>query len=181
MAKGKNEKDFCLTDCEKKKRECFVDGFSKEGCPWFYSENVKEHFFNPRNIFRTREEVEAYESDGEGLVGSAACGDGMKMFIKVDDKTERIKDVKWQTYGCATAIASTSAFSVMLMKEKGLKIEEALKIRPKDIADYLGGLPARKFHCSVLADQAFKAAVANYFEKKNNLKRWHELSKREKK
>ncbi len=178
MAKDEN---LCLKDCEKKSGRCSGDGFSREGCPWFYSGRVKEHFFNPKNIFRTREEVEIYEADGEGMVGSPACGDGMRMLIKVNDKTEKIKDVKWQTYGCATAIASTSAFSVMLMKDGGLKIEEALRIKPKDIADYLGGLPARKFHCSVLADQAFKAAVKNYYEKKNNVERWHELSGGEKK
>jgi NifU-like protein len=168
-------KDFCVTKCKKTKKECSVDGFSKQGCPWFYSETVKQHFFNPRNIFRTSEEVEKYHADGIGNVGSPACGDGMKMFIQVDDVEERIKDVRWQTYGCATAIASTSAFSVMLTKEGGLKIQDALKIKPKDIADYLGGLPARKFHCSVLADQAFRAAVKDYFIKKENIKRWNEL------
>ena len=175
------KKGLCRTGCEKSREECASgDGLSKQGCPWFYTGAVKEHFFNPKNIFRTQEEVEAYDADGIGMVGSPACGDGRKMFIQVDDAEERIKDIKWQTYGCATAIASTSAYSEMLMENGGLKIKDALKIKPKDIADYLGGLPARKFHCSVLADQAFKAALKDYFEKKGKIERWNELQGGEK-
>jgi len=154
----------------RKKKE-FADGTTCEGKPWFYNEKVKEHFFNPKNIFKTYEEAAKYseEADGIGLVGSPACGDGMKMFIKVKD--DRVVDCKWQTYGCGTAIASTSAFSEMVLKNGGLKIDEALKITAKDIADYIGGIPARKFHCSVLAHKAFKEAINDYFEKSGQVKR----------
>lgn len=143
------------------------DGTSCSGKPWFYSEKVKEHFFHPKNIFKTHEEAAEYalESDGIGLVGSPACGDGMKMFIKVDKENDKVIDCKWQTYGCGTAIASTSAFSVMILQDGGMKINDALKITPKDIADYIGGIPPRKFHCSVLAHKAFREAVNDYFEK----------------
>ncbi len=135
---------------------------SKTGKEWFYSERVKDHFFNPRNILKTKAESEKYSktADGEGEVGSPACGDVMKIWIKVKDN--KIKECKYQTFGCASAIAATSMFSTMVI---GLKIETALKITAKDITEQLGGLPARKFHCSVLADQAFKKAVEDY--KKN--------------
>ncbi len=135
------------------------DVTSNTGKSWFYSETVKDHFFNPRNILKTKEEAEKYskKSDGEGEVGSPACGDVMKIWIKVKDG--KITDCKYQTFGCASAIAATSMFSTMVV---GMKINAALKITAKDITDNLGGLPARKFHCSVLADQAFKKAVKNY-------------------
>ena len=105
------------------------------------------------------------EFDSYGEVGSLACGDIIKVWIKVDKETDKIKDFKWQTWGCATAVASASAFAEMIMKNDGTKVEEAMNIKPKDIADYLGGLPARKFHCSILADKAFKKAVENYRSK----------------
>jgi len=144
----------------------------KEGSneDWFYNPKVKDHFFNPRNVL-TKEEEKNYAADGIGMIGSPACGDGIKMFIKVDGKEDRIVDVKWQTYGCGTALASTSAFSVMLMEKGGMKIEAALKIKPKDITDYLGGIPPRKFHCSVLADKVFREAVNDYFRKTGQLDR----------
>ncbi len=141
------------------------DGKSHDGRDWFYTDTVKEHFFHPRNIFKTADEVKNFNADGVGLVGSPACGDGMKIFIKVNPQEDKIVDLKWQTYGCGTAIASTSAFSVMILEKGGMKIEEALKIKPKDIAEYLGGIPPRKFHCSVLADKAFREAVNDYFKK----------------
>jgi len=143
------------------------DGVSHDGKSWFYTDVVKEHFFSPQNIFKTNDEAVAYEktADGIGLVGSPACGDGMKMFIKIDKETEKVSDIKWQTYGCGTAIASTSAYSVMLTENGGKTIDEALAVKPKDIADYLGGIPARKFHCSVLADKAFNEAINDYFRK----------------
>jgi len=149
------------------------DGFSHDGNSWFYTDKVKEHFFHPVNIFRTTEEAKEFEkiADGVGMVGSPACGDGMKMFIMVDQKNDRLKEVKWQTYGCGTAIASTSAFSVMLTKKGGMKIDDALKITPKEIADFIGGIPPRKFHCSVLADKAFREAVNDYFRKTGQLER----------
>ena len=135
---------------------------SKRGQEWFYSDTVKDHFFNPRNILKTKEEAEKYskEADGRGEVGSPACGDVMVIWIKI--KNNKIKECKYQTFGCASAIAATSMFSTMVI---GLEIDEALKITAKDITAQLGGLPDIKFHCSVLADQAFKEAVKDY--KKN--------------
>lgn len=140
-----------------------LEVIGSENRDWFYTEKVKDHFFHPRNIFNSEEEVKNFNADGVGLVGSPACGDGMKMFIKVED--DKIKAVRWQTYGCGTAIASTSAYSVMLLEDGGLTLDEALKIKPKDIADYLGGVPARKFHCSVLADKALREAINDHFKK----------------
>lgn len=149
--------------------EVIGDGVGHDGKDWFYTETVKDHFFHPRNIFKTVEEVNDFNADGIGLVGSPACGDGMRMFIKIED--DKVSDVRWQTYGCGTAIASTSAFSVMLLEDGGLSIDDALKIKPKDIANYLGGIPPRKFHCSVLADKAFREAVNDYFKKSGQVDR----------
>ncbi|MAG39054.1 iron-sulfur cluster assembly scaffold protein [Candidatus Woesearchaeota archaeon] len=142
------------------------DGESKNReAQWFYTDIVKSHFFSPKNIIKSDDEMKSFKADGIGLVGSPACGDGMKMFIKIDGKTDTVKDVKWQTYGCGTAIASTSIFSEMIKKDGGMKIDDALNIKPRDIANELGGIPARKFHCSVLADKAFREAVNDYFRK----------------
>lgn len=128
---------------------------------WYYSDIVKNHFFHPQNFLL--EDPQKGEFDAQGLVGSPACGDMMKMWLKVDRKTERIKALKWRTFGCASAIASTSMFSVMVTEKGGMKIDDALKIRPQDIIKKLGGLPARKYHCSVLADKAFRKTINNYF------------------
>lgn len=124
---------------------------------WYYSDKVKSHFFHPKNILL--KEPKTGEFDAEGTIGAPVCGDVMKMWMKVDKKTGKIKKLKWRTFGCATAIASTSVFSEMAI---GQSIEEALKITPKDIINELGGLPKIKIHCSVLADQAFKKTVENY-------------------
>lgn len=142
---------------------------SKDGSEWFYTETVKQNFFNPKNFARTQKEAEqlSKEADGIGIEGSPACGDMMKMWIKVKDN--KIIDCKWQTFGCASAIASTSMFSVMITENGGMKIEKALQIKPQDISSRLGGLPARKFHCSVLADKALRAAVNDYYKKTNQL------------
>lgn len=123
--------------------------------PWVYSETVKEHFLNPRN-FLMGDEV-AYPHDAEGLVGNPICGDQMKMFIQVEN--DRIKDLKWKTYGCTSAIASTSALSELA---KGRTLDEALAIGPEEITAYLGGLPKHKFHCSVLGHEALADAIKNY-------------------
>ncbi len=131
---------------------------------WYYSDKVKDHFFNPKNFIT--EDPKEREFDAMGEVGSFACGDIMKIWLKIEPKTERIKELKWRTWGCATAIASTSVFSEMVIENEGMTIEEALKITPQEIAERLGGIPDIKFHCSVLADQAFKKAVDNY---RNNL------------
>ena len=139
-----------------------VDVLSRyTGRGWVYSEIVKDHFFHPRNLLL--EDPKPGEYDAQGQVGSPACGDVMRMWLKVDKKTERIKELKWRIFGCGSAIATTSIFSVMVTEKGGMKIEEALKIRPQDIMKRLGGLPARKVHCSVLADKAFRATVNNYF------------------
>ena len=127
---------------------------------WYYSDKVKEHFFHPKNFIT--EDPKEGEFDAMGEVGSFVCGDIMKMWLKIDPKTKKIKALKWRTWGCATAIASTSVFSEMVIEGEGMTIDEALKITPQDIAQRLGGIPERKFHCSVLADKAFKKAVENY-------------------
>ncbi|RME54259.1 iron-sulfur cluster assembly scaffold protein [Candidatus Woesearchaeota archaeon] len=130
---------------------------------WFYSDEVKEHFFHPKNIFTSEEEIKKFNADGVGKVGSPACGDMMEMWIKVKD--DRIVECRWRTFGCASAIASTSILSVMVTENGGMKLDDALKIRPQDIIKRLGGLPKRKIHCSVLGDKALRAAINDYFKK----------------
>jgi len=130
---------------------------------WVYSDIVKEHFFNPKNILCKNKKT--YHADGVGFVGSPACGDMMKMWIKVNSKTDRIKDCKWQTFGCASAIGSTSILSVMITEKGGMKLDDALKLTPQDILKRLGGLPDRKIHCSVLGDKALREAINDYFRK----------------
>jgi len=131
---------------------------------WFYTDTVKDHFFKPRNILKTQEEVDNYKEDGVGIVGSPACGDMMKIWIKVDKKEDKISDCKFQTFGCASAIASTSMLTVIVTENGGMKIEDALKLRPQDIMNRLEGLPPRKVHCSVLGDKALRSAINNYFK-----------------
>lgn len=131
------------------------------GQSWVYSDIVKDHFFNPRHLLL--ESPKAGEYDAEGEVGSPACGDVMKMWIKIDEKDDKIKDLKWRTFGCGSAIAATSMFSLMVTERGGMKIDQAIKIKPQDIMKRLGGLPERKIHCSVLADKAFRQAINNYF------------------
>src|SRR3989338_3718489 len=134
------------------------------GEKWYYSDIVKEHFFKPRNLLLEKPARED-EFDAHGIVGSPACGDMMEMWMKVDPGTERGKDLKWKTFGCASAIAATSMFSVMVTENGGLPIDEALKVRPQDVMKRLGGLPNRKIHCSVLADKAFQKTANDYFQK----------------
>ena len=124
---------------------------------WVYTDTVKDHFMNPRNVWQEGEE---FESDGVGEVGSLACGDQMRIGIQVEDG--KIKDLRWLTYGCASAIASTSMLSEMAI---GMTLEEAYNVNPADITEALGGLPDRKFHCSVLGDKALRAAIDDYLEK----------------
>ena len=131
------------------------------GGSWAYTELVKSHFFKPRNLLL--EEPAEGQFDAVGEVGSPACGDMMRMWLKVDPRTERILDLKWKTFGCGSAIAATSMYSVMLTENGGLTIADALKVKPQDIMLRLGGLPDRKIHCSVLADKAFHKTVNNYF------------------
>lgn len=133
------------------------------GMTWAYSSTVKKHFSHPRNFLpRTPKKS---EFDTEGLVGSPACGDVMVIWLKIDPKTERVKKFKWRTFGCASAIAATSMLSVMVTEMGGMKVDKALKIKPRDITKRLGGLPDRKIHCSVLGDKALRSAINNWFKK----------------
>jgi nitrogen fixation NifU-like protein len=125
---------------------------------WLYSDTVKEHFTNPRNVLL--EDESAFAADARGEMGNIKCGDQMLMLLKIDN--DIITDVRWKTYGCASAIASTSMLSEMI---KGMKIADAYKIRPEDLVEKLGGLPEFKIHCSVLGDKALRSAIDNYLAK----------------
>lgn len=139
------------------------------GEKWVYSPTVKDHFFHPRNLLL--EDPKEGEFDAVGMVGSPACGDVMKIWIKTDHADDRIIDLKWQTFGCGSAIASTSMFSVMVTENGGMRVDDALKIKPQDVMARLAGLPDRKIHCSVLADKAFRKAVNEYFRASNQPQR----------
>ena len=119
-----------------------------------YTDKVMDHFANPRNV------GEIPDADGIGEVGNPVCGNIMKMYLKIDNGV--ITDIKFKTFGCGAAIATSSVSTEMI---KGKTIEEALKITNKQVIDQLGGLPPAKIHCSVLAEQAVKAAIADYYRR----------------
>lgn len=131
----------------------------KSGKNFIYSQIVEDHFFNPRNILKDEKSAKGFDAIGE--IGSPACGDVMRVYLKI--KNGKITDFKWKTFGCASAIAATSILSEMAT---GLAIEDAYQITASDITEALGGLPKRKVHCSVLGDQALRLAIDNYRTKK---------------
>ena len=121
-----------------------------------YNEKVMEHFENPRNVGKLE------NADGVGEVGNATCGDIMRIYIKVDDE-ERISDIRFQTFGCGAAVATSSIVTEIA---RGMKIDEAMVLNNQDVADSLGGLPAVKLHCSNLAADALHAAIEDYKSRK---------------
>ena len=121
-----------------------------------YSEKVMDHFQNPRNVGKME------DADGVGEVGNAKCGDIMRMYIKVNPEDQTISDVKFNTFGCGSAIATSSMATEMI---KGKKIDEALELSNRAVVEALDGLPPAKIHCSVLAEEAVKAAVKDYYDK----------------
>ncbi|MDR0562279.1 MAG: iron-sulfur cluster assembly scaffold protein [Spirochaetaceae bacterium] len=125
---------------------------------WLYSDTVKDHFMNPRNVLLNDEST--FPANARGQTGNLKCGDQMLMLLKIENDV--IADVRWKTYGCASAIASTSMLSETI---KGMGIKEAYGIRPEDLVEKLGGLPEYKIHCSVLGDKALRAAIDDHLEK----------------
>ena len=121
-----------------------------------YTDIVMDHFMHPRNV------GEIPNADGVGEVGNAKCGDIMKMYLKINGNV--IEDVKFETFGCGSAIASSSMATELI---KGKAIEEALAVTNKQVVDALGGLPAHKLHCSVLAEESIKSAVKDYYDRNN--------------
>ena len=123
-----------------------------------YTEKVMDHFQNPRNV------GEIADASGVGTVGNAKCGDIMQIFLKIDDDTGVIEDVKFKTFGCGAAVATSSMATELI---KGKTVDEALQLTNSAVVEALEGLPPQKLHCSVLAEEAVKAAIDNYYARKN--------------
>ena len=124
---------------------------------WLYSDRVLDHFRNPRNVL---DDEEGFAADATGEVGNVKCGDMMAFYLKVDPEELRITDCRWRTFGCASAIASTSVLSEMV---KGMRLEDAWEVDARAVVAELGGLPENKVHCSVLGDKALRAAINDYY------------------
>jgi len=153
------------------KKKISQNDVSNKSQSWVYSEVVKDHFLNPR--FFVKGDRPEWRFNGVGEVGSPACGDVMRFWIAVDDDKninqpdqQKIVRVGWKTFGCASAIASTSVLAERLVADGGMTLSAARKIRPQDIVEWLGGLPVNKIHCSVLGDQALRQAIDNYIKNK---------------
>jgi nitrogen fixation NifU-like protein len=125
---------------------------------WLYSDTVKDHFTNPRNVLM--EDESTWPADARGITGNLICGDQMLMLLRIKD--DIIIDVRWKTYGCASAIASTSVLSETI---KGMDIREAYTVKPDELVERMGGLPPNKIHCSVLGDKALRKAIDDYLDK----------------
>lgn len=137
---------------------------AEDGVNWTYGKEVKKHFFKPKNILF---DEFGYKFDGMSSVMSQSCGDSMKLWIKVNNKNGRIKECKWRSFGCAASIATASMMSVMVTEKGGMTIKQARGLKPDEIVDRLGGLPARKAHCSHLCHEALQKAVSDYLGKFN--------------
>ncbi|HPH78798.1 MAG TPA: iron-sulfur cluster assembly scaffold protein [bacterium] len=131
---------------------------------WIYSDEVKEHFLHPQNFMEG--EKPTWEYNGYGEIGSPACGDVMKIWILVEE--DKIIKCGWKTFGCASAIASTSVLSEMVLRDGGMKIADAKMINAKMIINELHGLPDNKIHCSVLGDKALRMAIVDYENRRNH-------------
>lgn len=134
------------------------DVMDLKGKSWAYSRIVEDHFFAPRNVMKDTIDEKKYNAYSE--IGAAACGDIMKIWLKIKD--DKITDFKWKTFGCASAIASTSILSEMAI---GMNVDDAYNISANDIVEALGGLPKRKIHCSILGDQGLRKAIDNFRKK----------------
>ncbi len=146
------------------------DVATKDGAKsWFYTDIVKDHFFFFRNFMM--EDADESQFNAMGKVGSPACGDELRVWMRVDPVSEHIIEFRWRTFGCGSAIASTSMASVMVTENGGMTLEAARTLRPQDIMERLGGLPVRKFHCSVLCDKALRDAINDYYRRTGQLEK----------
>jgi NifU-like protein involved in Fe-S cluster formation len=134
---------------------------------WLYSQTVREHFLNPKNVLWDKKD---YKADAKGVSGNPVCGDVMTVWIKVDPKTKKIKECKWKTYGCASAIAATSMMSVIVTEKGGMALKKAVDLKPQEIVKRLNGLPNQKFHCAILGKTTLKEAINDYLRKQKRKK-----------